>query len=157
MRTAIEFGPKVWADARDYDSWCQIGMVGSFAHNGYFGLGREEDWACHAIEHEISGWNEAITHGMGLSVVIPAWMRYVSERTPARLAQFARNVFGIVEADDAEAAKKGIEALVAFYKSLGMPPGSATDPAALTPPPRRQGPEASKKIKKPAVSVTAGE
>ena len=86
-------------------------MVGSFAHNGYFGLGREEDWACHAIEHEISGWNEAITHGMGLSVVIPAWMRYVSERTPARLAQFARNVFGIVEADDAEAAKKGIEAL----------------------------------------------
>lgn len=96
-------------------------MVGSFAHNGYFGLGREEDWACHAIEHEISGWNEAITHGMGLSVVIPAWMRYVSERTPARLAQFARNVFGIVEADDAEAAKKGIEALVAFYKSLGMP------------------------------------
>ena len=120
MRTAIEFGPKVWADARDYDSWCQIGMVGSFAHNGYFGLGREEDWACHAIEHEISGWNEAITHGMGLSVVIPAWMRYVSERTPARLAQFARNVFGIVEADDAEAAKKGIEALVAFYKSLGM-------------------------------------
>ena len=121
MRTAIEFGPKVWADARDYDSWCQIGMVGSFAHNGYFGLGREEDWACHAIEHEISGWNEAITHGMGLSVVIPAWMRYVSERTPARLAQFARNVFGIVEADDAEAAKKGIEALVAFYKSLGMP------------------------------------
>ena len=121
MRTAIEFGPKVWADAGDYDSWCQIGMVGSFAHNGYFGLGREEDWACHAIEHEISGWNEAITHGMGLSVVIPAWMRYVSERTPARLAQFARNVFGIVEADDAEAAKKGIEALVAFYKSLGMP------------------------------------
>ena len=58
---------------------------------------------------------------MGLSVVILAWMRYVSERTPARLAQFARNVFGIVEADDAEAAKKGIEALVAFYKSLGMP------------------------------------
>lgn len=122
MRTAVEFGPKVWADASDYDAWCQIGMVGSFAHNGYFGLGREEDWACHAIEHEISGWNEAITHGMGLSVVIPAWMRYVSERMPERFAQFARNVFGIVEARRCpRPRRKGIEALVAFYKSIGMP------------------------------------
>ena len=126
MRTAIEFGPKVWADARDYDSWCQIGMVGSFAHNGYFGLGREEDWACHAIEHEISGWNEAITHGMGLSVVIPAWMRYVWREDPSRFLQFALDVFDIEPIDESaeaveDAVTAAIDELQAFFVDMGMP------------------------------------
>lgn len=121
LRTALEFGPVVHADPQNYDAWCQLGLVASFAHNGYFGLGRVEDWACHAIEHEISGWNEAVTHGMGLAVVIPAWMRYVSERQPARFADFARRVFNVTASDDRQAAAEGIEALVAFYRSLGMP------------------------------------
>ena len=121
LRTALEFGPVVHADPQNYDAWCQLGLVASFAHNGYFGLGRVEDWACHAIEHEISGWNEAVTHGMGLAVVIPAWMRYVSERHPARFAAFARRVFNVTASDDRQAAAEGIEALAAFYRSLGMP------------------------------------
>ena len=121
LRTAIAFGSQVYQDPTNYDAWCQIGLVGSFAHNGYFGIGRVEDWACHAIEHEISGWNEAITHGMGLAVVIPAWMRYVAERHPERFAMFARRVFDVAACDDREAVQKGIDALVAFYKSLNMP------------------------------------
>ncbi len=121
LRTAIAFGPQVYQDPTNYDAWCQIGLVGSFAHNGYFGIGRVEDWACHAIEHEISGWNDAITHGIGLAVVIPAWMRYVADRHPKRFAMFARRVFDVTAIDDREAAQAGIDALVAFYKSLNMP------------------------------------
>ena len=41
LRTIIKFGPKVLADPSNYDAWCQIGLAGSFAHNGIFGLGRE--------------------------------------------------------------------------------------------------------------------
>lgn len=122
MRTALEYGPKVFADSSDYDSWCQVSMVGTFAHNGVFGLGRVEDWACHAIEHELSGWNEDIVHGMGLAVVIPAWMRYVSQTEPARFVQFAVNVMGVEPgADDRETIELGIEKLCAFYRSLNMP------------------------------------
>ncbi|MDY4163657.1 MAG: iron-containing alcohol dehydrogenase [Sutterella sp.] len=122
LRTALEFGPKVWANPQDYDGWCQIGLVGSFAHNGYFGMGRVEDWACHAIEHELSGWNDAIVHGMGLAVVIPAWMRYVSKKHPARFVQFAVNVLGIEKQDDdARTIELGIAKLCGFYQSLGMP------------------------------------
>ncbi len=122
MKTAFEYGPKVFADPKDYDSWCQVSLVGTFAHNGVFGLGRVEDWACHAIEHELSGWNEAIVHGMGLAVIIPAWMRYVSKSEPARFVQFARNVMGVeAGATDEETIERGIEKLCDFYRSLNMP------------------------------------
>lgn len=122
LRTAIKYGPKVYADPSDYDSWCQVAMVATFAHNGYFGLGRVEDWACHAIEHEISGWNDAIVHGMGLAVVIPAWMSYVSAKKPRRFVQFAVNVLGITpQASDRETIELGIAKLCGFYTMLGMP------------------------------------
>ncbi|MDO5531190.1 iron-containing alcohol dehydrogenase [Sutterella sp.] len=122
LRTIIEFGPKVLADVKDYDSWCQIGLAGSYAHNGYFGLGREEDWACHAIEHEISGWNENITHGCGLAVVIPAWMRYVSKFAPARFVTFAVNVMGVApQADEKATIELGIAKFVGWIQALKLP------------------------------------
>ena len=122
MRTAIEFGPKVWADARDYDSWCQIGMVGSFAHNGYFGLGREEDWGCHNMEHELSAIYD-VAHGAGLAVVTPAWMRHIYKEHLPIFVQFAVNVMGVGGGlRDLEAvALEGIRRLQAFFTEMGQP------------------------------------
>ena len=48
--------------------WC-----GTIAHNGTCGVGCEEDWASHFLEHEISAIYNVI-HGAGLSVIFPAWM-----------------------------------------------------------------------------------
>lgn len=122
MRTIVEFGPKVLADPKDYDAWCQIAMAGTFAHNGVFGLGREEDWACHAIEHEISGWNDAITHGCGLAVVMPAWMAFVAAENPARVAEFGRRVLGVgLDADDAEAARLAVAAFRDWLRAMRLP------------------------------------
>lgn len=122
LRTAMEHGRKVYQNPKDYDAWCQVAMVGTFAHNGYFGLGRQEDWACHAMEHEISGWNDAIVHGMGLAILIPNWMRYVSQQKPARFVQFAQNVMGITpQESDTETIELGIAKLCAFYQDMGMP------------------------------------
>ena len=94
MRTIIAFGPKVLSDPSDYDAWCQIGLAGTFAHSGCFGLGREEDWACHAIEHEISGWNEHIVHGCGLAVVIPSWAPWTARLKRSRATAAARGRWG---------------------------------------------------------------
>lgn len=122
MRTAVEFGPKVVENPQDWDGWCQVAMVGSYAHNGYFGLGREEDWACHGMEHELSGWNGDVTHGAGLAVIIPSWMAYVAKTRPTRVADFAVRVMGVEPgATQEETIARGIEALKAFYRSLGMP------------------------------------
>ena len=122
MRTIIAFGPKVLSDPSDYDAWCQIGLAGTFAHSGCFGLGREEDWACHAIEHEISGWNEHIVHGCGLAVVIPSWMRYVSHFAPKRFVDFAVRVMEVEpQVEDAATIALGIAKFTGWLQTLGMP------------------------------------
>ena len=39
MKTIMKNGLKLKKNPKDYDAWCQIGLAGSFAHNGYYGLG----------------------------------------------------------------------------------------------------------------------
>lgn len=115
IRTAMEMGPKLLENHSDYDAWCQVAMVGSWAHNGYYGLGQVEDWACHAMEHELSAFDPAITHGAGLAVITPAWLRYVAEVNPARMQRFAKKVMGV------ETLEEGIAKLQAFYAAMKMP------------------------------------
>ena len=115
IRTAMEMGPKLLENHSDYDAWCQVAKVGSWAHNGYYGLGQVEDWACHAMEHELSAIDPAITHGAGLAVITPAWLRYVAEVNPARMQRFAKNVMGV------ETLEEGIAKLQAFYAAMKMP------------------------------------
>ena len=115
IRTAMTFGPKLLENPKDYESWCQVAMVGSWAHNGYFGLGQVEDWACHAMEHELSALDPKITHGAGLAVLTPAWLRYVANVNPARMQRFAREIKG------KNTVEAGIEALCDFYRVMQMP------------------------------------
>ena len=115
IRTAMEMGPKLLENHSDYDAWCQVAMVGSWAHNGYYGLGQVEDWACHAMEHELSAFDPAITHGAGLAVITPAWLRYVAEVNHARMQRFAKKVMGV------ETLEEGIAKLQAFYAAMKMP------------------------------------
>ena len=121
LRVIMANGLKVMADHEDYDAWSQIGLAGSFAHNGYFGLGHVEDWACHGIEHALSGWDENIVHGAGLAVVTPAWMTYVWPHNPARFIQFAREVMGVnASADEETVIKLGIAKLCAFIQQMHL-------------------------------------
>lgn len=122
MRTIMRNGQKLRKNPKDYDAWCQVGLAGSFAHNGYYGLGQIEDWASHGMEHELSAWDTSITHGEGLAVVIPAWMKYVYSAKPRRFVQFARNVMGVKgKGSDEEIIRKGIRALKHFFRKMGAP------------------------------------
>ena len=94
---------------------------GTLAHNGLCGTGRAEDWTSHFMEHEVSALYPEVAHGAGLAVMVPAWMSYVAKRNPAKVAQFARRVLGVTEADDLSAANNGIERLREFFTSLGLP------------------------------------
>ncbi len=104
----------------DYQSHANIMWAGTLAHNGICGCGRVEDWVSHGMEHEISAVY-GVTHGAGLAVVFPAWMTFMAERKPAKIAQFARRVFDVRDDDDRAAAMKGISELKAFYGSIGLP------------------------------------
>ena len=62
-----------------------------------------------------------VTHGAGLAVIAPAWMTFMAEHNPGKVAQFARRVWDVVEPDDKKAAIEGIAKLKEFYRSIGMP------------------------------------
>lgn len=106
----------------DYAARAEIMWIGLVIHIGLFGAGREEDWGSHMIEHELSAMYD-IAHGAGLSIVFPAWMKYVYKHDVNRFAQFAVRVFG-AEAyfnDIERTALEGIKRLESFYKEIGLP------------------------------------
>lgn len=112
---------KVRQCPEDYDARANIMWCGMIAHNGTCGVGREEDWASHFLEHEVSAVYD-VAHGAGLSVIVPAWMTFVLKRNPGKVVQFARRVFGIPESGDAEKdALEGIARLKSFFKDMGLP------------------------------------
>lgn len=119
LRTIIKHAKIVVEEPENYDSRAEILWASTLAHNGLVGTGREEDWASHVIEHELSAFYD-VTHGAGLAVINPGWMEYVYKHDVARFARFGRKVFGL-EGEDDEVAPKAIESLREFYQSIGMP------------------------------------
>ena len=114
--------PKVFADPTNYDARANIMWSGTIAHNGLCGVGREEDWITHSMEHEISAWDDKIAHGEGLAVLFPAWMTYMAEHNPGKVAQLGERVFGIPEGGDKKATSlEAAKRLRAFFNSIGMP------------------------------------
>ena len=85
---------KVMNTPDDYDARANIMWSGMVAHNGTCGVGCEEDWSGHQMEHEISAIYD-VTHGAGLAVVTPAYMTFMAKHNPRRMVQFAERVFGV--------------------------------------------------------------
>ncbi len=80
-------------------------------------------WPCHAMEHELSAYYD-ITHGVGLAILTPRWMRYILAKDPTctwRFVRMAKNVFGLEGDDDTALAAAGIDALEAYFRSTGIP------------------------------------
>lgn len=122
MKTLINNVPKALANPSDYAARAEIMWTATVAHNNLLGTGREEDWASHGIEHEISGIYD-IAHGAGLAIVFPAWMQYVYKHDVQRFAQFAVRVWDVDYNffNPEETALKGIQKLKEFFSSIGLP------------------------------------
>ena len=121
LKTMIYEAPRIIEDPNNYEARANIMWAGMLAHNNVCGVGRVQDWASHHIEHELSAMYD-VTHGAGLAVITPAWMRYVLKINPHKLVQFATRVWEIEPQETDEAtALKGIEAVEACLKKIGMP------------------------------------
>lgn len=105
----------------DYSARAELMWAGTIAHSGLLGTGRIEDWASHGIEHELSGIYD-ITHGAGLAIVFPAWMKYVYKHDLERFARFANKIFDIKINHNnlQETALEGIKKLEEFFNEIGL-------------------------------------
>lgn len=122
LMTMIYEAPKVIANPHDYQARANIMWAGMMAHNNCCGVGRQQDWASHDMEHELSALYDC-AHGAGLAVVFPAWMEYNIDHDVMRFAQIADRVWGCKMdfANPKATAKAGIDAFRAFLRSIGMP------------------------------------
>lgn len=122
LKTIMKHAPIVLADPQNYDSWCQVGFGGTVAHNGLLGMGREQDWACHGMEHELSAIYD-VAHGAGLAVLTPAWMEYVYQSNIPMFVQFAVNVMGVEGSyrEPEAIIRAGIQRLRDFFRKMGLP------------------------------------
>lgn len=122
LKSVIINAPKVLADPEDYAARAELMWAGSLAHNGLMGTGRIEDWSSHRIEHELSAKYD-VAHGAGLSVIFPAWMKYVYKHDLRRFVRFAVEVWNIDNDtfDPEGTALRGINAMTAFFSSIGLP------------------------------------
>jgi len=121
LMAIINEAPKVMRNPEDYGARANLMWAGMIAHNGTCGVGCEEDWASHFLEHEISAIY-GVTHGAGLSVIFPAWMTWMVEHNVGKIAQYAVRVWGVPESEDKKAvALEGIGKLKNFFTSLGLP------------------------------------
>ena len=123
LRTVMKATKAVLAKSDDYTSRAAIMWAGSLSHNDLTECGTEKDFACHKLEHELSGLF-GVTHGAGLAAIWGSWARYVMNRHMDRFVKFATEVMGVPK-DHIEkplaTAMSGVRNLENFFHEIGMP------------------------------------
>lgn len=122
LTSIMEAARTIVKDPENYEARATICWAGTIAHNGVLGVGRAEDWTTHGLEHELSALYD-MTHGAGLAVMFPAFMRYTLDRDVDRYYRLATQVMGVPANHDHKraVALEGIDRLQNFFKEIGMP------------------------------------
>ena len=120
--TAMEYGLKALEDGNNLEARAQVQWASIVALNGWVNAGTNGGFPVHMIEHTLSAYHD-ITHGAGLAVVNPAWMRFAASHRQEKFVQFAERIFGLdaMNSSDLDCALEGIDRFEAFLKSIGCP------------------------------------
>ena len=115
VKSVIETTEILMQDPNDYDARGEFAWVAAQALNGLTPAGTAGgSFPNHMIEHALSALYN-VAHGAGLSIVIPAWMKWYKEQNIVQFERFAKEVFGVDGAD------AGIEKLEAWFAKIGSP------------------------------------
>lgn len=115
LKTVIHTTEILLEDAKNYEARGEFAWAATQALNFTTFCGVENNrYDTHFIEHTLSAEYD-IAHGAGLSIVVPAWMKWQKNLLPERFDRFAKNIFNV------EGADAGIEALIQWYEKIGAP------------------------------------
>lgn len=115
ITTIIKTTETLLADRDDYNARGEFAWAATQALNGTTYLGLEGySFPNHMIEHTLSALFN-VPHGAGLSVVMPAWMKWYVSQNEGQFQRFAQKVFGLSD------AMEGIEALESWFNKVGTP------------------------------------
>lgn len=124
LKSAIKNLPIALAEPDNYSARANLMSISSIACSGIPSYGKQSSgWPCHAMEHELSAFYD-ITHGVGLAILTPRWMRHILKKDPScewRFVRFAKNVWGMEGEDEHALANAAIDRLEEFFRESGIP------------------------------------
>lgn len=120
LRIITEKGAATLAHPQEYDTRATMMWCATHALNGSIGCGVPQDWATHAIGHELTALY-GIDHAQSLSIVLPALLTHRSAQKEAKLIQYAQNVWHINDGSTHEKIEKAISSTVQFFQTCHMP------------------------------------
>ena len=125
MKTIIKYAPVAVKEPDNYEARAQIMWGSSIGDNATLCNGNMlAVFGVHGMEHELSAHYD-LTHGVGLAILTPAWMKYVIQKAPEvvipRFAHFAKAVWGLEGENDSVLANNAIKATENFFKTLELP------------------------------------
>lgn len=121
LKACIKYCPVALKEPDNYEARANLMWASTQALNSLLSCGKGGGWTCHPIEHELSAYYD-ITHGEGLAIVTPRWMRYIlNDETVDKFCEYGRNVWDITEADKYKCANMAIDATEAFFKECNIP------------------------------------
>jgi NADP-dependent alcohol dehydrogenase len=117
----IDCAPKAMqTDSVDYDGRANYMWAASNALNHLIGVGVPQDWATHAIGHELTALY-GLDHAETLAAILPWLSWYKREQKKEKLLQYGERVFGIKSGTLDARIDQTILATAAFFQSVGMP------------------------------------
>ncbi len=119
LQTIVEVAPKVLEDPTDYKAASNFMWSCTMALNGLIQKGVPNDWAVHAMGHELTALF-GIDHARTLAIIAPSHYKFNFETKKEKLAQYAERVWNITEGTIDDKAYAAIEKTVAFFHNLGI-------------------------------------
>ena len=120
MSSLVATAPKLMDNPSDYKVAANFMWCCTMALNGLIQKGVPNDWAIHAIGHELTALY-GIDHARTLAIITPRHYTHFLENKKEKLAQYGERVWNITEGSLEERAKAAIEKTEAFFQSLDIP------------------------------------
>lgn len=92
----------------------------ALAENSLLKLGKQTDFQCHMLEHAVGAYTDC-NHGQGLAVIHPTFYRHLLSEGKEKLARMAERVWNVKGNTTEQTAARGIDALDAFIREIGLP------------------------------------
>ncbi|MCF8331071.1 MAG: iron-containing alcohol dehydrogenase [Bacteroidales bacterium] len=115
IQEAMEYGPALLNDLKNYDLRAKIMYAATLALNGLTNNGRiSGDWGVHALGHEMSLLYD-VPHGASLTIAYPAWLKFHKYKLNKRILSLGKHLFSSYSTDDT------IKKLEEFFQKIGSP------------------------------------
>lgn len=119
MQSLIEVAPKIIKDPTNHEAASNFMWCCTMALNGLIQKGVPNDWAVHAMGHELTALF-GIDHARTLAIIAPSHYKFNFETKKEKLAQYGERVWNITEGNLEDKAHAAIEKTEAFFKELGI-------------------------------------